>query len=57
MAVTDANVTELIVEIPYKHLDGNGRERIFAAGGRKIDEWLASHPDAIATANVAGHPE
>jgi hypothetical protein len=49
MAVTDASATEFIVEIPYKHLDGDGRDPIFAAGGRKIDEWLATHPQAMAT--------
>jgi hypothetical protein len=49
MAVTDATATEFIVEIPYKDLDAAGRTPIFAEGGRKIDLWLATHPDAVPT--------
>lgn len=49
MAVTDADATELIVEIP---MGGKGksygleRDAIFSAGAEKIDQWLAVHPDA-----------
>jgi hypothetical protein len=49
MAVTDATAREFIVEIPYRGLDGSGRDELFAAGGRTIDQWLAIHPDALAT--------
>jgi hypothetical protein len=49
MAVTDASATEFIVEIPYKDLDGPGRDQLFAEGGRKIDEWMATHPMALPT--------
>jgi hypothetical protein len=49
MAVTDASASEFITEIPYKHLDGPGRDQIFAEGGKKIDEWLATHPSAMAS--------
>ena len=48
MAVTDATATEFIVEVPYRHLDGNGRDPIFNAAGRVIDQWLAYHPGALA---------
>ncbi len=53
MAVTDASATEFIVEIPYRDLDADGRDQLFAAGGRKIDLWLATHPQAIATPDPA----
>jgi hypothetical protein len=49
MAVTDATATEFIVEIPYAHLDGPGRDQTFAAGANKIDQWLATHPQAAPT--------
>lgn len=49
MAVTDATATEFIVEIPFRDLDGAGRDALFAAGGRQIDQWLATHPDAVPT--------
>ena len=49
MAVTDATATEFVVEIPYRCLDGDGRDPIFAAGGKIIDQWLATHPDALPT--------
>jgi hypothetical protein len=49
MAVTDATATEFITEIPYKALDGAGRNQLFAAGGQKIDQWMATHPDAMPT--------
>jgi len=49
MAVTDATATEFIVEIPFRALDGAGREPLFAAGGKQIDLWLATHPDAMPT--------
>jgi hypothetical protein len=49
MAVTDATATEFITEIPYRGLDSAGREPIFAEGGRQIDQWLATHPDALPT--------
>jgi len=49
MSVVDATATEFIVEIPFRNLDGPGRDPIFAAGGRKIDQWLATHPDAVPT--------
>jgi hypothetical protein len=49
MAVVDATATELITEIPFRGLDGPGRDELFAAGGKKIDQWLATHPDAVAT--------
>jgi hypothetical protein len=49
MAVTDATATEFIVEIPFRHLDGPGRDQLFAAGCAKIDQWLATHPNAVAT--------
>jgi hypothetical protein len=48
MAVTDASATEFVVEVPFKNLDGSGRDQLFAAGGKKIDQWLATHPDAMA---------
>jgi hypothetical protein len=48
MAVTDATATEFIVEIPFKNLDGPGRDQLFAAGGKKIDQWLSTHPSAMA---------
>ena len=47
MAVTDATATEFIVEIPYAHQDGAGRNQTFAAGAQKIDQWLATHPNAV----------
>jgi hypothetical protein len=53
MAVVDATATDFIVEIPYRGLDGAGRDPIFADGARKIDEWLATHPDAMATPTPA----
>jgi hypothetical protein len=56
MAVTDASCTEFIVEIPYKSLGPDGRAQLFAEGGRKIDEWLATHPAAIATPAPAANP-
>jgi hypothetical protein len=34
--------------VPFKNLDGSGRDQLFAAGGKKIDQWLATHPDAMA---------
>jgi hypothetical protein len=49
MAVTDATAKEFIVEIPYAHMDGPGRDQTFAAGAKKIDQWLAAHPNAVAT--------
>jgi hypothetical protein len=49
MAVTDATATDFITEIPYKHLDGAGRDEVFAVGARKIDQWLATHPNAMPT--------
>jgi len=49
MAVTDATATEFIVEIPYSHMDGGGRDQVFAADAKKIDQWLATHPDATPT--------
>jgi len=49
MAVTDATASEFIVEIPYKNMDQSGRNELFKAGGDKIDQWLATHPDAVAT--------
>ena len=49
MAVTDATAKEFIVEIPYRDLDGPGRDPLFAAGAQKIDAWLATHPDAVPT--------
>jgi len=49
MAVTDASASEFIVEIPYRGLNSAGREPIFADGGRKIDQWLATHPMAMPT--------
>ena len=49
MAVVDATATEFITEIPFRGLDGNGRDPLFAAGGREIDQWLATHPAAMAT--------
>jgi hypothetical protein len=55
MAVVDATATEFIVEIPFRNLDGPGRDQLFAAGGRKIDQWLATHPNAMATP-PAGNP-
>jgi hypothetical protein len=48
MAVTDATASEFIVEIPFKNLDAPGRDQLFAAGGHKIDQWLATHPTAMA---------
>jgi hypothetical protein len=47
MAVTDATASEFIVEIPYAHEDGAGRDQTFAAGAQTIDQWLATHPDAV----------
>jgi len=47
MAVTDATASEFIVEIPFKNLDGPGRDQLFADGGHKIDQWLATHPNAM----------
>jgi hypothetical protein len=55
MAVVDATATEFIVEIPCRGLDCSGRDELFAAGGRQIDQWLATHPDAVST-SVAGNP-
>ena len=49
MAVVDATATEFIVEVPCRGLDGAGREPFFAEGGRRIDQWLATHPDALPT--------
>jgi hypothetical protein len=49
MAVTDATATEFIVQIPYRDLDEAGRNEIFVSGGKKIDQWLSTHPDAVAT--------
>jgi hypothetical protein len=49
MAVTDATAKEFIVEIPYAHMDGPGRDQTFAAGAKQIDQWLATHPDAMPT--------
>ena len=49
MAVTDASCSEFIVEIPYRDLNGEGRDQIFAQDGHIIDQWLATHPDAMAT--------
>lgn len=51
MAVVDATASEFIVEIPYGGADSNGekRDKVFAAGAAKIDQWLATHPQAIAT--------
>jgi hypothetical protein len=48
MAVVDATATEFITEIPFRSLDGPGRDELFAAGGKKIDQWLSTHPDAAA---------
>lgn len=57
MAVTDATATEFIVEIPFRALDGAGRDPLFAEGAAKIDVWLATHPDALPTpAAAAGNP-
>jgi hypothetical protein len=56
MAVTDATATEFIVEIPYRFLDGAGRAQLFAKGGSKIDQWLATHPDAVPTPAPAASP-
>jgi len=53
MAVVDATATEFIVEIPFRNLDGNGRDQLFAAGGRVIDQWLATHPEAVPTPGPA----
>jgi len=47
MAVTDATASEFITEIPFRNLDGPGRDALFAAGGKKIDSWLATHPRAV----------
>lgn len=47
MAVTDATVSEFIVQIPSRNLDGPGRDKLFAAGAKKIDQWLDTHPDAV----------
>jgi len=55
MAVVDATATEFIVEIPFRNLDASGRDQLFAAGGKKIDQWLATHPNAMATPS-AGNP-
>ena len=51
MAVVDASAQEFIVEIPY---GGNGstgavRDEVFTKGAQKIEQWLAYHPDAMAT--------
>jgi len=48
MAVVDATATQFIVEIPLggANSDGLRRDKIFAAGATKIDQWLAAHPTA-----------
>jgi hypothetical protein len=56
MAVTDATCTEFIVEIPFKDLPGPGRDQLFAQGAAKIDQWLATHPDAVPTPAPAASP-
>jgi len=50
MAVVDATATEFIVEIPYGGNDSNGakRDQVFGAGAVKIDQWLTTHPYAVA---------
>lgn len=50
MAVVDATASEFIVEIPYGGTDSNGekRDQVFSAGAAKIDQWLATHPLAVA---------
>ena len=52
LAVTDASAREFITEIPYRHLDGSGRDPVFTAGARKIDQWLEYHPDAMADSEM-----
>jgi hypothetical protein len=49
MAVTDATASEFIVEIPYLGKNGPGRDPLFASGAEKINAWLDTHPDAVAT--------
>lgn len=53
MAVTDASATEFITEIPFRGLNGAGRDPIFAQGAREIDQWWAAHPDAMPTPAAA----
>jgi len=50
MAVVDATASEFIVEIPMGGKDAKGemRDQVFAAGAAKIDQWLATHPFAVA---------
>jgi len=52
MAVVDATASHFIVEIPMGGAKGDGvkRDQIFAAGAAKIDQWLAAHPTATASA-------
>jgi len=47
MAVTDATATEFIVEIPCRNKDGPARDLIYAAGAKKINDWLDTHPVAV----------
>jgi hypothetical protein len=55
MAVTDASASEFIVEIPFRDALAVQRDQIFAQGAWKIDQWLATHPDAMASpAPVSG---
>lgn len=51
MAVVDATASELIVEIPYGGANSNGetRDQVFSAGAEKVDQWLSTHPLAVAT--------
>ena len=50
MAVVDATASQFIVEIPMGGAkgDGDARDKVFAAGATKIDQWLAVHPSAAA---------